>query len=95
MTGTLKQMLLLPTFDGQTRGVAAVSLTAVDLIKPSVTPGMTNVYLTGDHNVNYVGVDVEMAELVDRLKKLGMEFVDVTNGRKIMGAVAGQSNDGH
>lgn len=88
-----KQMLLLPTFDGQTRGAVAVNPGAIDLIKPAVSPGLTNVYLSGDHNTNFVTVDMDMGVLVEKLRGINVMFTDLTGGRKIVGAV--MQEDGH
>ncbi len=88
-----KQMLLLPTFDGQTRGAVAVNPGAIDLIKPAVSPGLTNVYLSGDHNTNFVTVDMDMGVLIEKLRGINVMFTDLTGGRKIVGAV--MQEDGH
>jgi hypothetical protein len=87
-------MLLLPTFDGQTRGVAAVNPGAITLIKPAVSPGMTNLYLGGDQNNNYIGVELEMSVLIDQLKKAGLEFADLSGGRGLK-AERKKDDDGH
>ena len=89
-----KQLLLLPTFDGQTRGVAAVNPDAITLIKPAVSPGMTNLYLGGDQNNNYIGVELDMPVLVERLQKAGVSFTDLAEGRKVAGATR-RDNEGH
>lgn len=86
-TGTApKQMLLLPTFDGQNRGVVAVNLAAIDLVKAAVTPGLCNVYLSGDHSSNFVTVELELPVMIEKLREAQVHFTDLTGGRKILGS---------
>lgn len=87
-----KQMLILPTFDGQTKSLAAVSIDALDLIKPAMTPGTTNVYVTGDHNSNCVNVHLDMKVLLAKLKEAGVLFTDLSDGT---GYQQVKQNDGH
>jgi hypothetical protein len=89
-----RPFLLLPTFDGQTRGVAAVNPEAITLIKPAVSPGMSNLYLGGDQNNNYLGVELELAVLIEQLKKAGLEFTDLSGGRGLK-VERTQNDDGH
>lgn len=89
-----RQMMLLPTFDGQTRGIVAVNPAAIDLIKPAMTPGLSTVYLTGDLTTNAVTVDLELGVLIEKLREVGVSFVDLTGGRKIAGA-SKQDDGGH
>ncbi len=88
-----KKMLLLPTFDGQTRGVAAIALGSIDLIKPSMTPGMTTLFLTGDHANNFIGVEMEMPVLIEKLKEAGLALTDLSGGRKMERGA--RRDDGH
>jgi hypothetical protein len=88
-----KSMLLLPTFDGQTRGVAAVDPTAIHMIKPSVSPGMTTLFLMGNYDTNYLGIEMEMPALLEKLKAAGVNFTDLAGGRKIERGA--RQDDGH
>lgn len=88
-----KQMLLLPTFDGQTRGVAAVAPEAIHLVKPAVSPGMTTLYLAGNYDTNYLGVELEMSVLLEKLKAAGVNFADLSGGRELKRSA--RQDDGH
>lgn len=77
---TKTTMLLLPTFDGQNKGVAAVNPSAIDMIRPAVMPGMTNVYINGSQDINCLGVYMEFLPLMALLEANGFAFVDLAGG---------------
>lgn len=76
-----RQLLLLPTFDGQTRGTAVINPDAIDYIKPAMMPGMTNIYLRGDLNVNSVGVAYDFPKLLEVLETAGFVYIDCGGSR--------------
>ncbi len=63
------------------------------MMKPAVSPGMTTLYLMGNYDTNYLGVELEMAVLLDKLKEAGVTFVDITGGRKLERVT--KRDDGH
>lgn len=77
-----KQMVLLPTWDGQKKGTAAVDPQTIDLIKPAVMPGMTNLYMSGDHLNAVVGVYMDFELVLQALEKAGVGFMDLGGGVK-------------
>ena len=88
-----KQMLILPTFDGQNRGAAVVDAANISMMKPAATPGVTNVYMAGDFGSNCVNVYMELPLLVEALKKAGIGILDLGGGKHM--ASAERQNDGH
>jgi len=89
-----KRMLILPTFDGSTRGVAAVNADSIDLIRPASTPASCNVYTTGNHGTNCVNVHLSVKEIIEKLKEIGLEFTDLTGGMSLEISARGDSG-GH
>ena len=77
-----RQLLLLPTFDGQTRGTAVVNPEAIELIKPAMMPGMTNIFLRGDINANSVGIAYDFTKLLDVLEAAGFTYIDCGGSRE-------------
>ena len=86
-------MLLLPVFDGQTMGAAAVAPGSIHMIRPAVMPGTCNVFIDGDQTVNALGVYMDMATLLKKLEEIGFEFLDL-GGAKNVGMVQKQDS-GH
>ena len=93
--GMTHEMLLLPTFDGQTKGVAAVNPAAIDLIRPAVMPGMTNVYVSGDQSINCLGVFMEMKDLLGLLERAGFSFLNLAGDALNAPRPAPKPSDGH
>lgn len=90
-----RALLLLPTFDGQTKGVAAVNPDAIDLIRPAVMPGMTNVYINGDQTINALGVFLEMPALLTLLEKAGFSFTNLAGEDTLHAPRAAPRDEGH
>lgn len=86
-----KRMLILPTFDGQTRDIAVVDADSIEALRASMTPGMCNVYLTGSHDSNVICVALEPLELIKALKSAGVSMQDLSGGQQA--AQRTQNND--
>lgn len=70
-------MMVLPTFDGQTKSVSIVDPLAIDMIRPSVMAGMCNVYVNGDQSVNYIPVLMEIHDLIQKMEGAGCTFLNL------------------
>lgn len=87
-------MLLLPVFDGQTMGAAAVDPEAIHMIRPAVMPGTCNIFIHGDQTVNALGVYMDMATLLQKLEESGFNFIDL-GGKKNVSLKVEQNGGGH
>lgn len=88
-----KTFILLPTFDGQRKGYAAVNPDAIDMIRPAVMPGMTNVYINGDQTTNCLGVFMEIDSVLAALRENGFNFINLA-GDIVNQKSSGPTDDG-
>lgn len=89
-----RRLLILPTFDGQSKAVAAVNPDAIDMIRPAVMPGMTNIYINGDQTINCLGVFMEMPALLKLLESAGFTFENLA-GDALHAPREKQNDGGH
>jgi len=48
-----------------------------------MTAGSANVYTTGNHGTNCVNVYMDVKTLIEALKKVGVEFTDLSGGQSL------------